>query len=60
MNKIQKVELGSNHVSAKVRQALRTILTPKTIQKGGGEFEIGREYAKAEIKQYLEQAMGPL
>ncbi len=57
---IQKVELDSRHVSAAVRKALKEILAPRIIQKGGGEFEIGREYAKNEIKEYLKQVMGPL
>ena len=41
------------HLSESLKDLLRTLLTPKSLKKGDGDYEIGREVLKREIKDSL-------
>lgn len=45
-------------IPAATRDLLRTLLAPVPLRKGEGEFEIGREVTKLEIKLSLEACSG--
>jgi len=59
MSGITNKPLGDRHVSATVRKALTDLTRPLTLSKGDGEFGIGKEYQKAEMRTYLETLLGP-
>lgn len=46
------------HMSEVVRQAFRELLTPKPLNKGDGDYEIGVEANKRNIKESLEAFLG--
>jgi hypothetical protein len=56
--KLISEQLTDRHVSKAVRRDLTTLLQPRTLNQGDGEFGIGREYQKAEMRTYLEQRLG--
>lgn len=46
------------HVSQKVRRILTFMTAPRTLQKNDGEFGIGSEHAKAELRAALSEVLG--
>jgi len=45
--------LKTVYMSEYTRQVLRTLLAPTALKKGDGDFEIGKEVTKAEIRDSL-------
>ena len=45
-------------ISEQAKELLRTLLAPTPLYKGDGEYEVGYESAKREIKQSLEGFTG--
>ena len=46
------------HLSEVTRLALRELLSPTPLRKGEGDYEIGRECTKLDIKQAIEHHTG--
>jgi len=46
------------HVSQSVRRILTFMTAPSTLQRGDGEFGIGTEHVKAEIRAALSEVLG--
>jgi hypothetical protein len=48
----------AQHLSESTKDLLRTLLRQEPLAKGDGDYEIGREVLKTEIKQSLEAYTG--
>lgn len=46
------------HLSEYTRESLRVLLAPVVLRKGDGDFEIGREVTKRDIKEAIEAHTG--
>ena len=53
-----RTSLNTPHLSEHTREALRTLLEPTVLRKGDGDFEIGREVTKRDIKEAIEAHTG--
>lgn len=53
------MQIENKHfISASTRDLLNTLLEPKPLKKGDGDYEIGREVLKKEIRLSLESFTG--
>lgn len=50
--------LNSPHMSQAARQCFRALLQPTPLKKGDGDYEIGVEATKRDIKASLEALLG--